>query len=218
MVEHFQLQYESDDHAKYYAEKHDSTARRRISNFFERAMIERSLRRIWRVGRFETALDLPSGTGRFLPVLARFNARLTAMDSALPMLRESRRWDELLGSTPGRVTASVFEIPLRDHSVDVVLCARLLHHFADEASRAKLFRELARVARVGVVVSFFDATSYYAWKRRRKIERTGRESGRHSITRDECCRLAEAAGLRPLGMNAILRFHSEITAAAFAVA
>ena len=115
------------------------------------------------------------------------------------------------------MTASVFDIPLRDRSVDLVLCARLLHHFSDTESRAKLFRELARVARIGVVVSFFDATSYYAWKRRRKIERTGRESGRHSISRDECRRLAEAAGLQLLGMNAILRFHSEITSAAFAV-
>lgn len=211
----FGQKYKVDDYARYYAEKHDSSLGRRISNGLERRMIRRSLLRIRRHHAFETVLDCPSGTGRFLPTLASLNVSVIAMDASAAMLREGRKHHALFKEPPVELVGSAFEIDLPDKSVDVVLCSRLLHHIADREERLTILREFARVARVGVVISFFDLGSYRAWRYERKIRRTGKLGGRRAMTRAACVEEAVGAGLKPIGMNALLRFHTEITAAAF---
>jgi len=230
MMESWQLKYQSPEHAQYYAGKHEASALRRVSNFFEHAMIARALRRIQHkvasIGRladgtkrtcFETVLDCPSGTGRFLPTLAKIATSVIAMDTADTMLAQGRRYYPLFRKSPQAVVGSALDIPLPDNTVDVVLCSRLIHHVGDPKSRVHILKEFARVARYGVVISFFDAASLRAWKRRRKINRTGRKGGRHAISRATCNNEAQLASLTPLGMNALLRYQTEITAAAFLV-
>lgn len=212
----WQLQYQSKDHARFYADKRDSTLLRRISNSFELRMIRRALRRVRRKAAFRTALDCASGTGRMLPVLAEFDVSVIAMDTAAEMLEEGRRYHHLFREEPEIKVGSALEIPLPDKCVDVVLCSRLLHHFPDAESRVQILREFARVAKVGVVVSFFDAITYRGWRRNRK-KRPHRDQGRYAISRRQFRQEAELAGLTSLGMNALLRFHAEVTAAAFLV-
>jgi SAM-dependent methyltransferase len=50
------------------------------------------------------------------------------------------------------VCANALALPFRDHSIDVVLCSQLLHHF-EFADAERLVREMNRVARVAVVIS-----------------------------------------------------------------
>jgi ubiquinone/menaquinone biosynthesis C-methylase UbiE len=211
----FGQKYKADDYAEYYSQKHGATLGRSISNFAERQMIRRSLMRIRRRKQFESVLDCPSGTGRFLPTLSTIASRVITMDTSDAMLREGRRHFGLFAESPQPAAGSAFELPLIDNAVDVVLCSRLLHHFSEHERRVKILSELARVARVGVVVSFFDASSYRAWKRRRKIRRAHKLSGRHAVPRATCVEEARSAGLELIGMNALLRFHTEVTAAAF---
>ena len=74
-----------------YAKKRDATAAGRMSNYLERAIIWRALRRMQRKASFQSVLDLPSGAGRFLPVLAEFDVSVTAMDTSAAMLKEGRQ-------------------------------------------------------------------------------------------------------------------------------
>jgi SAM-dependent methyltransferase len=55
-------------------------------------------------------------------------------------------------STDAAVVGDGRALPFADHSVDVVICSQVLHHFFDEDAFA-LLRELDRVARVRVIVS-----------------------------------------------------------------
>ena len=50
------------------------------------------------------------------------------------------------------VCANALELPFRDHSVDVVMCSQILHHF-DDADAERFLREMNRVARRAVIVS-----------------------------------------------------------------
>ena len=43
-------------------------------------------------------------------------------------------------------------IPLADHSVDIVTCSQVLHHF-DDAAAQRVIGELHRVARMGVIIA-----------------------------------------------------------------
>ncbi|MEK6797864.1 MAG: class I SAM-dependent methyltransferase [Planctomycetota bacterium] len=209
------LSYQNPEHAKNYAKKHDRSLGKRLADLREQRVVARAIRRIRSRTDCATVLDLPSGTGRFLPLLAREGLRATAMDASAAMLHEGRPMHDLFSRPPRVAVGSALEIPLRDGAVDLVLCSRLIHHVCDPGQRDQLLRELARVARCGVVVTFFDAHSFFAWKRLRKERRTGRRSKRYPIPRGELVRSARAAGLELIGMNAVLRFHSEITAAAF---
>ncbi len=211
----FGRKYKADDYARYYADKHETTVLRRLSNALERRMIRLALHRIQRRQGFHSVLDCPSGTGRFLPVLAGFNVSVIAMDTSAQMLHEGRQYHPLFDQQPVASAGSAFELPLADDVVDVVLCSRLVHHIPARQDRLRILHELARVARVGVVLSFFDATSLRAWRRNRKARRKGRPGGRHAISRSVCMEEAREAGLTSIGMNALFRFHTEITAAAF---
>jgi SAM-dependent methyltransferase len=55
-------------------------------------------------------------------------------------------------STIAAVVGDGRALPFADHSIDVVICSQVLHHFFDHDALV-LLRELNRVARVGVIVS-----------------------------------------------------------------
>ncbi len=209
----FGQKYKADDFAHYYSQKHKSSLMRRVSNYAERLMVRRALNRIRRQSEFRSVLDCPSGTGRFLPVLRDFDPVLITMDTSASMLREGQALFTSFAVSPKAIAGSAFELPLVDNAVDVVLCSRLLHHIPERENRVRILREFSRVASIGVVFSFFDANSFRAWRRRSKEARKGRAGGRHAMLRSECEAEAREAGLMPVGMTSLLRFHTEVTAA-----
>ena len=103
----------------------------------------------------------------------------------------------------------------RISSCNALVCSRLLHHVEDPASRIRLLSELARVTRMGMVVTFFDARSFSALRRKRVAAQRGRPSARFSMTRAQCASEASSAGLELVGMKAMLRYYAEVTAAVF---
>jgi SAM-dependent methyltransferase len=97
---------------------------------------------------------LDVGTG-----LADIPSAITGLGTARGARVETIGLDEasdLLRSADGRIGAAVAgsaaSLPFRDHSVDVVICSQLLHHFSDE-DLAPIIRELDRVARRRVVIA-----------------------------------------------------------------
>jgi SAM-dependent methyltransferase len=99
-----------------------------------------------------TLLDVGTGLGD-IPCRAREVARklgvdLTTMglDSALELARASRPVLTLA------VCGDALRLPFADHSVDIVMCSQVLHHFAG-ADALQVLREMNRVARVRVIVS-----------------------------------------------------------------
>jgi len=203
--------YKSYTYAVYYAGKHERSLGQRLSNWRERRVVAAALR--W-LGPITTVLDIPSGTGRFLPVLAQFRLRVVAADQAAEMLKGGRRYYDRFAHPPQPLAGSAFQIPLADESIDAALCSRLLHHLALPEQRITVMRELARVVRVGAVVSFFDAASLKHRRRLRRRMRKGKLGNRHAVTRREFTEEARQAGLKCVSMHGLLRFHTELTAAA----
>jgi SAM-dependent methyltransferase len=95
-------------------------------------------------------LDVPIGTGRFLPVYAAAGHRVYGIDISADMLAEARG----LGAAPPRLTlvrGEVERLPLRDGAVDWVVCVRFLN-WVPAAHLEGVVRELVRVARKGAVL------------------------------------------------------------------
>jgi ubiquinone/menaquinone biosynthesis C-methylase UbiE len=98
-------------------------------------------------------LDLPLGTGRFLPLYKPGNHRVLGLDISLDMLQQAR--DKLQENVrqPAMAMGDGENIPLKDLSVDYVVCIRLLNWLTHEAMK-KVIAECDRVARKGMVIGF----------------------------------------------------------------
>lgn len=201
--------------AEYYSSKHERTLGKRLSNWRERQIMAKALRAL---APFDSVLDLPSGAGRFLPTLARFNVRTLVSDRSHEMLKQGYRFDADFARQPLRFATSADAVCLPSNAVDVVLCARLIHHLPTRQVRVAVLSELARIARKGVVISFFDANSIKHRRRARKQRKRGRLSGRHGMTCSEIEEEAREAGLVLLRTHALLRGYAEVTSAAFRLA
>lgn len=103
------------------------------------------------------ALDCPTGTGRFLPLLRELQLQTIAVDISIAML-------ELAACVPAVrcLQAAADALPLEAGSVNVWLMSRFAFHFADLRN---FFREAARVVVPGGCL-IFDA---YQWTPRQWI-------------------------------------------------
>jgi SAM-dependent methyltransferase len=188
-IEAYQQNYQKDQQAATYNAKYRERWTKRITTWREFGLLDRLLRN---QGRSEVLLDLPCGGGRLSPPMAPYTDLLIEADVALGQLRYGR----MHGQSPTRqvwMTASAFHIPLRDSSVDGTVCARLNHHLPAEAERQQLVRELLRVSKRFVIMSFFD---YYSPKNtlRRLRQPFNRKPSKSTMTRRELQRLAQDCG------------------------
>ena len=94
-------------------------------------------------------LDAPIGTGRFLPLYV--DMRIYGLDISRDMLAEARGMDSFEARGPGLLMGEVESLPLRDRSVDYVVCARLLN-WVPLAVMAGMLAEFSRVARRGMLI------------------------------------------------------------------
>jgi SAM-dependent methyltransferase len=99
-------------------------------------------------------LDLPCGTGRFTGALAREGYEIVGSDISIEMLQKAADIPD--GRQPnirGYLQANAEALPLRDASLDCVVCIRFMMH-VDPATRVRMLREFHRVSRRWVVIDY----------------------------------------------------------------
>ncbi|HEX7067815.1 MAG TPA: methyltransferase domain-containing protein [Candidatus Limnocylindria bacterium] len=148
---------------------------------------------------------LDAGTGRAdMPIaFARAGWRTVAVDANPQVVRVARRATERHAEIEV-VDGDARRLPFADDAFDVAHCSLLLHHLDPDEAVAAL-RELARVARRGVVVndlrrgtvSLLATVASTAILARSRVTRAdGLVSARRAYTVAELDRLLERAGLR----------------------
>jgi SAM-dependent methyltransferase len=169
----------------------------------ESLLIRRCIRR---VGRSRAILEIPCGGGRLTPAFADATELVIEADIAIGQVLYGRKASQ--AEVP-RVwmTASAFHIPLRDASVDGVVCVRLSHHLPTAAERERLFAELLRVARRFAIVTYFDRHSlkHLTWRLRHPFSRKARKP---ALSRAEVAALAAPHGARLVSNEPLARFGS----------
>lgn len=104
-------------------------------------------------------LDLPCGTGRFTGALAREGYEIVGSDISMEMLQKAASITSSKDGRPrepnvrGYLQANAEKLPLRDGSLDCVVCIRFMMH-VDPATRVRMLREFHRVSRRWVVVDY----------------------------------------------------------------
>jgi SAM-dependent methyltransferase len=174
--------YETPEGAARYAAR--SPARGRV----EEELVARALEAL---GGDRTLLDAPCGVGRMSRLASARGLSVLALDASSAMLERSRAQ----GVARRYVRADLAELPFKEGVVDAVLCFRLFHHLRGGEDRRRLFRELGRVARRHVAVSFFHPVSFHHALRLAK-RLWGVRSMRSVVTLGRLRAEAAAEGLR----------------------
>lgn len=154
MEQHVVDRYKSYEGAASFNTKYDREWHKRVSTRREVKVIGKCFAI---TGPVDTILDFPSGAGRLFQAYQPFGKRFFAFDISLEMLRFARQ--NLMEWKPSMSVGSAFSMPLKDRSVDAAFSARLFHHVPDSAERLRYLRELFRVSRKFVVLTFFHTWS-----------------------------------------------------------
>lgn len=155
-----------EQHAHQYLHKHQDGIARRLSHQRDEQLARRALALAGEPG---LVLDLPSGAGRFWPLLAeKTNRVIIGADNSAAMLQIA------CGSQPAEVVkrvrplqTSAFAIDLPDNAVDSIFCMRLFHHIGEAAHRKAILSEFQRVSRDSVIISLWVDGNIKAWRRKR---------------------------------------------------
>ena len=101
----------------------------------------------------ETILDLPVGTGRFLPLFGAKGLRVIAADISTDMLAEAKRKIAAEGNVAFQIE-DVEKLSLADNACDHVVCWRLAHLLQPSELEQAIF-EFSRVTRQTIRMQFF---------------------------------------------------------------
>ena len=180
--------YNSARGAQAYKADYRNKLHRKLSDKRERALLERYFGAI---GPVDTILDLPCGHGRLSDF---FKARCkTLLEGDWSFTMVSLNQQDNGNDHRHYVRASALEIPLPDQSVDVVVSFRLSHHLESQELRERHLRELFRVARKAVVVTWFSATSLKNLLREVRVKLFGKT--RKNVLRNQRVReVADSCG------------------------
>ena len=150
----------------------------------------------------ETVLDLPTGTGRLLPDLARAGYRPLAADVSFEMMRQHAGRG---GSAALWLQADGEHLPLADGAVDAVVSVRFLFHVDAAEARARVLAEMARVARRCVVGEVrFGATAKHLSRALRRHPKLRPAFDRRGLEAE-----LERAGLRLALLRPVSRLFSD---------
>lgn len=180
--------YDDAEHARAYATRWDSGAGSRRDERKRRALAAA----LAHLGEAGSVLDVPCGTGRMTRFLADGRAYV-GVDLARAMLGEAaaRHADARY------VAGDLARLPLADKCVDVAVCVRLMHLVRDRDLRVAFLRELARVARVGVVVDFRHDRAVRTWLGRVRARLGLRARAHNAHARASVAAELAEAGLGP---------------------
>jgi SAM-dependent methyltransferase len=144
---------------------------------------------------YGSVLDIPSGGGRAGLFLAQQGYQVTCADHSQAMVDITRRIAVEAGMNVGVDQQDIESMTYGDGTFDTVLCFRLFHHFPDRAIRERAVREMCRVARERVAISYFSPFTFSALRRKVRGWVRGRQS-KFATSLGEVSGYFEACGFR----------------------
>lgn len=150
-----------------------------------------------------SALDVPCGYGRILGTLAGAGLRCVGADLSPSQALHAR------ATAPAIAANLLAGLPFADGAFDLVVSIRLLHHLRHPDDRAAALRELARVARRNVLLSYYGTSSLWSAHRKLMEGLRVRKPRIAVVTEEELLRDCRAVGLvRVAGWNVLPALHA----------
>lgn len=167
------------------------TRQRRMKKLdrFEKAFAQRLFDM---VGSDAYIVDIPCGNGRFFHIFSKAK-KLILADYSVNMLKAA---EERFGTSENvkLLRADISAIPLHDGSADLCFCMRLFHHMKNDEVRLVALKELARVSKKYVALSFYNKSCpRFYWRKT-----LGKKIRGYYISFAHIVNLAKEVGLVPI--------------------
>jgi ubiquinone/menaquinone biosynthesis C-methylase UbiE len=155
---------------------------------FEKAFAQRLFEM---VGSDSNIVDIPCGSGRFFEIFSK-SRKLIMADYSINMLRVCQ---EKFGIPDNvrLIRADISSIPLDNGEADLCFCMRLFHHMENDQLRLNALKELSRVSRRFVALSFYNHNLRFY---RRKL--LGKKITGNYTTYNHMVAIAKQIGLEPV--------------------
>jgi len=191
-ISSYRTRLRNETQAEKYAARFDRGSRARIDRREQRAV-----KNIFAaLADCRSVLDVPCGAGRFARTLGEGGRRVLGVDSAIEILVHARKRAARPGFHLRFIHGDASKLPFPDDAVDAVFCNRLLHHILKPEERAVILRELHRVSRRYVVISFFDYRGFAAVRGLLKSLKGSKPKYAGQPTREQFERELNTCGLR----------------------
>lgn len=109
-----------------------------------------------------SVLDIPLGTGRFLPLYSAGGHAVYGIDISGDMLRQAVEKKSSHHNNVYMVMGEAEHIPLPDNSIDYAVCIRLLNWVTKPVFN-EVVKELLRVARKGIILGYRSEVPMTPW-------------------------------------------------------
>lgn len=106
-------------------------------------------------GKNISILDVPCGYGRFSELLLKRSLNLTSADISFPMVLATRKYSPPANSNHHFLVGDIKHLPLKENSFDCIVTIRLFQHILKSSVRCQILKELHRVAKKIVIISFY---------------------------------------------------------------
>jgi len=181
-----------------YEEKRYKHLDQRIVNHLEHRLIDRLLAASGTEGK--SLLNVPCGYGRFSEILDRRYGRICCFDLQPEILGLALRRHG--GRSAFGVNGSIRQLPFADGSFDMVMSIRFFHHYFADEDRLAMLRELQRVTRKSLLLTYYRRNFLH------ELTRRVNKMGKGILMLDRRAFLDElsAAGFRPVIEKSPLSF------------
>jgi len=135
----------------------------RIVNRRERQILEKIFGSIEE--KSISVLDVPCGYGRFSELLLKRSLNLTSVDISFPMVLTAREYSPSTNSYHQFLVGDIKHLPLKGKSFDCIITIRLFQHIDESSIRHHILKELHRVARRIIIISFYRYNLFHSVER-----------------------------------------------------
>lgn len=115
--------------------------------------------------KIRTALDIPCGTGRLIPLFKNNGIIFVGADLSAEMMQVSLSRSSKTGLMDGMVRCDAEHLPFRDNSVDSIFSIRFMFH-VPEPVRLRILVEMGRVSRRWVIIDYRHRYTFKYWSKR----------------------------------------------------
>ncbi len=141
-------------------------------------------------------LDVPCGYGRFSPLLLESGVSLVSSDLSYHMVQRAVERNEESARLSGVVADGISGLPFKGEVFDFILSMRFFHHLHQEEERKAVLGEFSRVAREGIILSFYQQNPLHVLQRklRRRIKKS--KTKIKMLSREEFQKEVEGEGFK----------------------
>ena len=142
------------DGALKYEKKRYAHFDQKIVNSLEHKIVKKILSKTTIIGG--QILNVPCGFGRFTPLFNNFDVKISFFDLHPKMV--IRCLEKFKDKKHSFINGSIRALPFKNNSFNAVITIRFFHHYFEKEDRLLMLRELQRVSRKYVILTYYIDT------------------------------------------------------------